>query len=92
MKTPEEYQPQDFAQVFHELLPFKHEHKKDKSAIQRNSLSLTNKFVHEGEFAEEQNIIMDAADAVKALYKPTAEPSIFPQAFLRETETEAKES
>ena len=63
------------------MLPFKHEHKKNKSAIQRNSLSLTNKFVHEGEFAEEQNIIMDADDNIKSLYKPTEEPSIFPSTF-----------
>ena len=53
IKQPVDYLPKDFAQMFHALLPFKHEHKKNKSVIERNSLSLTNKFAHEGEFAEE---------------------------------------
>lgn len=58
IKKAQEYTPMDFAQMNHENLPFTHAHKRDKNAIERNSLSLTNKFVHEGEFSEEQNIIM----------------------------------
>lgn len=54
----------------HDNMPFTHAHKRDKNAIERNSLSLTNKFVHEGEFSEEQNIIMGVNDQVKTILKP----------------------
>ena len=53
IKRAEEYLPHDFALMHHVKLPFTHAHKRDKTAIERNSLSLTNKFVHEGEFSEE---------------------------------------
>ena len=68
IKRAEEYVPQDFALENHEKLPFTHAHKWNKTAIERNSLSLTNKFVHEGEFSEEQNIIMGADEQVKSLF------------------------
>lgn len=53
IKSASEYKAVDFAQMYHDQLPFTHAHKRDKTAIERNSLSLTNKFVHEGEFSEE---------------------------------------
>ena len=33
----------------------------------RKTIGLTNKFVHEGEFQEEQNIVCDADDKAKSI-------------------------
>ena len=66
LKKPNDYQPRDFAQKNQEKLPFTHSH--EKSMHQRKTMALTNKFVHEGEFQEEQNIVFGADETAKSVY------------------------
>ena len=66
IKKPEDYKPEDFAQKNQEKIPFAY--KLSKSMHARKTIGLTNKFVHEGEFQEEQNIVCDADEIAKSVH------------------------
>lgn len=56
----------------------------------RKTIGLTNKFVFEGEFQEEQNIVLGADETAKSVYMKRQQPPSFPAGFGAEAQDAVK--